>query len=98
MTQKCTEDCLYYIRALGLLSVADWLNKEQYDDAIEDRDKYGKLLTQEEKDKCEETVRVINMMDGQRFFQWSEEEQDSFLTKLESKKMKRFRKRGFKND
>lgn len=89
------EEFLPYIQALGMLSVADWLTKEQLQEALEKRDEYEKLLSKEEKNKCKETVDIINMLDGNSFFEWPQEQQENFFNKLETDAKKK--KKGFKN-
>jgi len=89
------EKFLPYIQALGLLSVADWLTKDQLQEALDKRDKYEKLLSKEEKNRCKETVNIINALDGSEFFEWPEEQQENFFNKLETDAKKK--KKGFKN-
>tara|TARA_Y100001938_G_scaffold105445_1_gene143977 strand:- start:11 stop:304 length:294 start_codon:yes stop_codon:yes gene_type:complete len=89
------EKFLPYIQALGLLSVADWLTKDQLQEALDKRDEYEKFLTQAEKTRCQETVNIINALDGSEFFEWPQEKQESFLSTLEKDAKKK--KKGFKN-
>ena len=60
------EKFLPYIQALGMLSVADWLTKEQLQEALEKRDEYEQLLSKEEKNKCKVKTTVTNEENGMK--------------------------------